>query len=153
MVYLTRKEYFCASHRLFNPKYSDEKNFEIYGKCSYPHGHGHNYELEVTVVGIPNESTGMILDLKNLSDIIKREITEKVDHRYLNIDVDFLQGIVPTAENLVHAFWKVLNPNIPNGKLYSIRLSETPNNYAEYRGGLQKRGNFSRVVMGRMSAK
>ena len=134
MVYLTRKEHFCASHRLFNPKFSDEKNFQIYGKCSYPHGHGHNYELEVTVVGTPDESTGMILDLKNLSDIIRREITKKVDHRYLNIDVDFLQGIIPTAENLVRAFWEVLNSSIPHSKLYSIKLSETPNNYAEYRG-------------------
>jgi 6-pyruvoyltetrahydropterin/6-carboxytetrahydropterin synthase len=134
MVYLTRKEYFCASHRLYNPDYSDEKNFKIYGKCSYPNGHGHNYDLEVTVVGQPDESTGMIIDLKDLSEMIRREITEKVDHRNLNVDVDFLRGIIPTAENLVRIFWKVLDSSMQNCRLYSIKLSETPNNYAEYRG-------------------
>ncbi len=134
MVYLTRKEYFCASHRLFNPKFSDEKNLQIYGKCAYANGHGHNYELEVTVVGEPVPETGMILDLKILSDIIKKEITDKVDHRHLNIDVDFLQGIIPTAENIAVVFWNILAPKIPVGKLYSLKVYETPNNYAEYRG-------------------
>ncbi|MBI3195326.1 MAG: 6-carboxytetrahydropterin synthase [Ignavibacteriae bacterium] len=134
MVYLTRKEYFCASHRLFNPKFSDEKNLQIYGKCAYANGHGHNYELEVTVVGEPVDETGMILDLKILSDIIKKEITDKVDHRHLNIDVDFLQGIIPTAENIAIIFWNILAPKIPVGKLYSLKVYETPNNFAEYRG-------------------
>ncbi|MBI5217239.1 MAG: 6-carboxytetrahydropterin synthase [Ignavibacteriae bacterium] len=134
MVYLTRKEYFCASHRLFNPRFSDEKNLQIYGKCAYANGHGHNYELEVTVVGEPDPETGMILDLKILSDIIKKEITDKVDHRHLNIDVDFLQGIIPTAENIAVVFWNILAPKIPIGKLYSLKVYETPNNYAEYRG-------------------
>ncbi len=134
MVYLTRKEYFCASHRLFNPKFPDEQNLEIYGKCAFPNGHGHNYELVVTVTGEPHPDTGMILDLKVLSDIIKKEITDKVDHKHLNVDVDFLQGMIPTAENLVVAFWKILEPKLPAGKLYSIRVYETPNNYAEYRG-------------------
>lgn len=134
MIYLTRREHFCASHRLFNPEYSDEKNLQIYGKCSYPHGHGHNYDLEVTIVGNPDESTGMIIDLKDLSEIIRREITEKVDHRHLNVDIDFLRGIIPTAENLVRVFWKVLYPKLDKCRLFSIRLSETPNNYAEYRG-------------------
>ncbi|MBI3195723.1 MAG: 6-carboxytetrahydropterin synthase [Ignavibacteriae bacterium] len=134
MVYLTRKEYFCASHRLFNPKFSDEKNLQIYGKCAYANGHGHNYELEVTVVGEPVDETGMILDLKILSDIIKKEITDKVDHRHLNIDVDFLQGIIPTAENIAIVFWNILAPKIPVGKLYSLKVYETPNNFAEYRG-------------------
>ncbi len=134
MVYLTRKEYFCASHRLFNPKFSDEKNLQIYGKCAYANGHGHNYELEVTVVGEPEPETGMILDLKILSDIIKKEITDKVDHKHLNIDVDFLQGIIPTAENIAVVFWNILAPKIPIGKLYSLKVYETPNNYAEYRG-------------------
>ncbi len=134
MVYLSRKEYFCASHRLFNPKFSQEENLKIYGKCAYANGHGHNYELEVTVIGEPNPDTGMILDLKILSDIIKKEITDKVDHRHLNIDIDFLQGIIPTAENLAMVFWNMLAPKINPGKLYSIRVSETPNNFAEYRG-------------------
>lgn len=134
MVYLTRKEHFCASHVLSNPKFSEKENFEIYGKCSYPHGHGHNYEIEVTVVGEPDKNTGMILDLKKLSEIIQREIIEKVDHKHLNIDVDFLKGIIPTAENLAVVFWNILSPKIPVGRLYSIKVSETPNNYAEYRG-------------------
>jgi 6-pyruvoyltetrahydropterin/6-carboxytetrahydropterin synthase len=133
MVYLTRKEHFCASHRLFNPKFSDEENLRIYGKCAYPNGHGHNYEIEVTVVGKPQPETGMILDLKRLSDIVKTEIIEKVDHRHLNIDVDFLKGIIPTAENLSMVFWQLLEPKITEGKLYSVRVYETPKNYAEYR--------------------
>lgn len=134
MIYLTRKEYFCASHRLFNPKFSDEKNFAIYGKCANPNSHGHNYELEVTVFGIPDPDTGMILDLKELSEIIKREIVEKVDHKYLNIDVPFLKNVIPTAENLVKSFWNILESKIPHGKLYSLKLYETNNNYVEYRG-------------------
>ncbi|MGA2622497.1 MAG: 6-carboxytetrahydropterin synthase [Bacteroidota bacterium] len=135
MVYLTRREYFCASHRLFNPKFSDEKNLEIYGKCAYPNGHGHNYELVVTVVGEPDRDTGMIMDLKKLSELVNREIIDKVDHRYLNIDVDFLKDVIPTAENLSVAFWDILSPRIAPGRLWSVRIYENANNYAEYRGG------------------
>ncbi|MBU1298854.1 MAG: 6-carboxytetrahydropterin synthase [Bacteroidetes bacterium] len=134
MIYLTRKEYFSASHRLFNEKFSEEKNAEIYGKCAYPYGHGHNYEVAVTIVGEPDPDTGMILDLKKLSDLINEEIIEKVDHKHLNIDVDFLKGIIPTTENLAMAFWKILEPKIKFGKLYSITISETSNNFAEYKG-------------------
>ena len=134
MVFLTRKEHFCASHRLFNPKFSEKENLDIYGKCAYPNGHGHNYEIEVTVAGDPDKETGMILDLKKLSDIIEAEILEKVDHKHLNFDVDFLKGIIPTAENLGIVFWNILSPKITSGKLYSIRIYETPNNFAEYRG-------------------
>ncbi len=134
MVYLTRKEHFCASHRLFNPKFSEKENLEIYGKCAYPNGHGHNYEIEVTVAGDPDADTGMILDLKKLSDIIDAEILEKVDHRHLNFDVDFLQGIIPTAENLAMVFWNILASKISAGELYSIKVYETPNNFAEFRG-------------------
>jgi 6-pyruvoyltetrahydropterin/6-carboxytetrahydropterin synthase len=134
MVYLTRKEYFSASHRLFNENFSEEKNTEIYGKCAYPYGHGHNYEVAVTISGEPDPDTGMILDLKKISDLIKEEIIEKVDHKHLNIDVDFLKGIIPTAENIAKAFWKILEPKIKHGKLYSIVISETTNNFAEYRG-------------------
>ncbi|HEV8539274.1 MAG TPA: 6-carboxytetrahydropterin synthase [Bacteroidota bacterium] len=134
MVYLTRKEHFCASHRLFNSKFSEKENLEIYGKCAYPNGHGHNYELEVTVAGTPDKDTGMILDLKKLSDIIEAEITTKVDHKHLNFDVDFLTGVIPTAENLATVFWKILAPKIISGKLFSIKVYETPNNFAEFRG-------------------
>ncbi|HUL43043.1 MAG TPA: 6-carboxytetrahydropterin synthase [Bacteroidota bacterium] len=134
MVYLTRKEHFCASHRLFNPKFSEKENLEIYGKCAYPNGHGHNYELEITVSGEPDPQTGMILDLKKLSDIIEEQILHHVDHKHLNFDVDFLRGIIPTAENLAMVFWKILETKVPQGKLSSVRVYETPNNYAEYRG-------------------
>ena len=134
MVYLTRKEHFCASHRLFNPKLSDEENLKIYGKCAYANGHGHNYEIEVTVIGEPDPDTGMILDLKKLSDIIDEEIIDIVDHRHLNYDIDFLKGIIPTAENLAMEFWKILEKKVVLGKLYSVKVSETNNNIAEYRG-------------------
>jgi len=134
MIYLTRKEYFCASHRLFNPKFSDERNLAVYGKCANPNSHGHNYELEVTVIGVPDPDTGMILDLKELSEIVRREIIDKVDHKYLNIDVPFLENVIPTAENLVKCFWNILESKIPHGKLYSLKLYETNNNYVEYRG-------------------
>ncbi len=134
MVYLTRKEHFCASHRLFNPKFSDERNLEIYGKCAYPNGHGHNYELEVTLVGDPEKDTGMIMDLKKLAELIDAEILAKVDHKHLNFDVDFLKGVIPTAENIAMVFWNIICPKIAAGRLYSIKVYETPNNFAEYRG-------------------
>ncbi|HMD14241.1 MAG TPA: 6-carboxytetrahydropterin synthase, partial [Bacteroidota bacterium] len=121
-------------HRLFNPKFSDKENLEIYGKCAYPNGHGHNYEIEVTVAGDPDADTGMILDLKKLSDIIDIEILQKVDHKHLNFDVDFLLGIIPTAENLAMVFWNILSPKISAGELFSIKVYETPNNFAEFRG-------------------
>jgi 6-pyruvoyltetrahydropterin/6-carboxytetrahydropterin synthase len=134
MIYLTRKEHFCASHRLFNPKFSEEENLKIYGKCAYANGHGHNYEIEVTVAGDVDPETGMILDLKKLGDILDEQILSFVDHKHLNFDVDFLRGIIPTAENLAEVFWRILFPKIPSGRLFSIRVYETPNNYAEYRG-------------------
>ena len=134
MVYLTRKEHFCASHRLFNPKFSEKENLSIYGKCAYPNGHGHNYEIEVTVAGEPDPETGMILDLKKIADIIEAEILEKVDHRHLNFDVPFLADVIPTAENLAMVFWKLLSPKISAGKLFSVKVYETSNNFAEYRG-------------------
>jgi 6-pyruvoyltetrahydropterin/6-carboxytetrahydropterin synthase len=134
MVYLTRKEHFCASHRLFNPKFSEKENLDIYGKCAYPNGHGHNYEIEVTVAGEPDPETGMILDLKKLADIIDAEILVKVDHRHLNFDVEFLRGVIPTAENLAVVFWDILAPKLAAGKLFSVKVYETPNNFADYRG-------------------
>jgi 6-pyruvoyltetrahydropterin/6-carboxytetrahydropterin synthase len=134
MVYLTRKEQFAASHRLFNPTFSDVKNFEVFGKCANPNGHGHNYEIEVTLIGMPDPETGMIMDLKKLSDLVEKELLDKVDHKHLNMDVDFLKGIIPTAENLAVKFWNILEPKIPAGKLYSIKLAESGNNIVEYKG-------------------
>ncbi len=135
MVYVTRKARFSASHRLFNPSWSDAKNAAVFGKCNNPNGHGHNSTLEVTVAGDPPSETGMVIDLKTLADIIEAEVIVRVDHKHLNLDVDFLRGVIPTAENMAVAFWKILEPKITGGTLYSIRLHESENNSVEYRGG------------------
>ncbi len=135
MVFVTRRATFSASHRLYNPALSDQRNFEVFDKCANPSGHGHNYVLEVTVAGEPGKETGYVIDLKKLKQIMKEEILDKVDHKHLNHDVDVLKGIIPTAENVAKAFWKILEPKITEGKLYSIRLHETENNVVEYKGG------------------
>jgi 6-pyruvoyltetrahydropterin/6-carboxytetrahydropterin synthase len=134
MVYVTRKAHFSASHRLYNPAWPDEKNNLVFGKCNNRNGHGHNYDIEVTVAGDPPAETGMVIDLKKLADIIENELIERVDHKHLNEDVDFLKGIIPTAENMAAAFWKILDPRIREGKLVSIRLFESEDNFVEYRG-------------------
>ncbi len=134
MVYITRKAHFCASHRLYNPEWSEEKNYAVFGKCNNPNGHGHNYDLEVTVAGKPPAESGMVMDLKKLADIIEEAVVERVDHKHLNLDVDFMKGIIPTAENMAIEFWKILNPRITEGKLYSIKVYESGNNFVEYRG-------------------
>jgi 6-pyruvoyltetrahydropterin/6-carboxytetrahydropterin synthase len=134
MVYVTRKAQFCAAHRLYNPQWSDEKNSAVFGKCNNPNGHGHNYEIEVTVAGDPPRETGMVIDLKKLADIIECEIVDRVDHKHMNVDVDFMSGCIPTAENMALAFWKILEPKIKEGRLVSIKLSESGNNFVEYRG-------------------
>ena len=134
MVYVTRKAHFAAAHRLYNPSWSMEENYKVFGKCNNPNGHGHNYNIEVTVAGVPPPETGMVIDLKVLAEIVDRELIELVDHKHLNVDVPFLAGIIPTAENMAMAFWKVLAPKIPFGTLYSIKLYESENNLVEYRG-------------------
>lgn len=134
MVYVTRRAQFCASHRLYNPAWSDQKNAEVFGKCNNPNGHGHNYEIEVTVAGTPPAETGMVIDLKKLADIIDTELIERVDHKHMNLDVEFMKGRIPTAENMAMEFWKILEPKIPEGKLVCIRLYESTNNLVEYRG-------------------
>ena len=134
MIYITRKLEFCASHRLFNPEYSDEKNAEVFGLCSNPNGHGHNYVLEVTVCGEVHPETGMVLDLKTLKKLVTDEIIDKVDHKNLNVDVPFLKDVIPTAENLAIYFWEVLEPKLQNGKLQEIKLYESPRNFVVYRG-------------------
>lgn len=135
MLYITRRAEFCSSHRLFNPHFSDEKNERIYGRCSNPNGHGHSYAMEVTICGTPDPDTGMIMDLKDLKALIEREIVGKVDHKNLNLDVDFLAGVIPTTENLVVSFWEILGKNLPpNCRLQEVRLWETENNIAFYRG-------------------
>lgn len=134
MLYVTRRVYFSASHRLFNPSFSEEKNNEIFDKCNNFHGHGHNYTVEVTVAGIPDPQTGYVIDLKLLKTILDREIIDKVDHKHLNFDVDFLADIIPTAENIAIAFWQILESKIPHGKLHTIKVFESENNFVEYRG-------------------
>ncbi len=129
MIYVTRREVFSASHRIYNPRLSDEENFELYGKCSNPNGHGHNYELEVTIAGEINPETGYLIDLSELKNIIRKNINKN-----LNIDVEFLKGKIPTAENILISIWEQLKDKIPNGRLYSIKLYETENNYVEFRG-------------------
>jgi 6-pyruvoyltetrahydropterin/6-carboxytetrahydropterin synthase len=136
MIYITRRETFSAAHRLFKPDLSDEENFNIFGKCSNPNWHGHNYILEVTVVGNIDPNTGFVLDIKKLKDIIHTYVISKIDHKNLNLDTDFMRNINPTSENICIAIWNQLVDKIPNGKLYSVKLYETENNYFEYRGEL-----------------
>lgn len=134
MVYITRRETFAAAHRLFKPGLSDEENLLLFGKCSNPNWHGHNYTLEVVVAGTVNPDTGFVLDIKNLKQIIHENVISKVDHKNLNIDTEFMNGLIPTSENIVTAIWNQLKNKISGGKLYSVKLYETENNYFEYRG-------------------
>jgi 6-pyruvoyltetrahydropterin/6-carboxytetrahydropterin synthase len=134
MVYVKRRAHFSASHRLYNPAFSDRRNQEVFDKCNNPNGHGHNYVIDVVVRGLPQPDTGYVIDLKVLADIMEREIIQKVDHKHLNYDVEFLRGIIPTAENIAIAFWRILEPAIPSGELYSITVRESDNNSVEYFG-------------------
>jgi 6-pyruvoyltetrahydropterin/6-carboxytetrahydropterin synthase len=134
MVYITRRETFAAAHRLFKPGVSDDENYKMFGKCSHPNWHGHNYTLEVVVAGEVNPETGFVMDVKELKNIIHKYVIEKVDHKNLNLDTDFMRGIIPTSENICIAIWNQLKDKIPSGRLYSVKLYETENNYFEYRG-------------------
>ena len=134
MVYVTRRETFNAAHRLYNSNYSDEENLRIFGKCSNPNWHGHNYVLEVVVKGKVDESTGFVINQKDLKRIICEKVIDKMDHKNLNIETDFMQGVIPTSENIVKAIWEQLVKEIKQGNLYSVKLYETENNYFEYRG-------------------
>ncbi len=139
MIYITRKLEFCASHRLYNPDYSDEKNAEVFGLCNNPNGHGHNYVMEVTVKGEVHPETGMVLDLKALKKLVNEEIILKVDHKNLNVDVAFLKDVIPTAENLAIQFWEVLESRLKGGKLHEIKLYESERNFVIYRGNSRER--------------
>ena len=134
MIYITRIEHFNAAHKLFNPSWSREKNELVFGKCANENWHGHNFELHVTLKGMPDEETGFVFDVKKLSSIVKEQVIEKLDHKNLNVDVDFLKDVIPTAENLVVEFWKVLEKRLPKGLLFEVKLRETENNYSYYRG-------------------
>lgn len=138
MVYVSRKEHFNAAHKLYNPAWSEEKNKEVFGPCANANWHGHNFELITTVQGIPDPDTGFVVDLKALSLIIKEKIIDRLDHKNLNLDVDFMEGKMASCEILVMEIWKILDPEIkaitPKGRLHSLKLYETPRNFVEYFG-------------------
>ncbi len=125
---------FSAAHRLHNPNRDADWNRRTYDKCDNPGGHGHNYTLEVSVKGRIDPETGMVIDLKQLKDIMRDRVVDRVDHTNLNEDVDFLRGVIPTAENLARSFWEQLAPAIPRGELYEVFLQETDRNSVRYRG-------------------
>lgn len=134
VVYITRRETFAAAHRLFKPELSDEENLKLFGKCSNPNWHGHNYILEVIVTGEVDADTGFVMDLKDLKEIVRKNVISKVDHKNLNLDTDFMKDKIPTSENIVIAIWNELDDKITKGKLFSVKLYETENNYFEYKG-------------------
>ena len=135
-VQVIRRERFNAAHRLFNPNWSDEKNEQIFGKCANKNWHGHNYNLFVTVEGTVEPDTGYVIDLKVLSDIIKNRIVDKMDHKNLNLEVDFMKDTITTAENIAIKIYEELESDIQatGNNLYSVKLYETENNYVEYYG-------------------
>lgn len=134
IVTVTRRMTFNAAHRVHNPELSDLENARLFGKCNNPNWHGHNYVLEVSVRGPVEERTGYVMDLAHLREVVGREIIEKVDHRNLNVDVDFMHGVIPTTENLAVACWRILAPAIAPAQLQRIRLWESENNMVEYAG-------------------
>ena len=134
MIYVTRRAEFAASHYYHNPKFSAEENRRIFGKCNNPHGHGHNYTLEVTVAGEVDPSTGMVMDLKELKKLIEKEVLELMDHRFLNKEVPAFATAIPTTENIAAEIWKLVAPKLKVGRLYRIRLYETPDLFVDYFG-------------------
>jgi 6-pyruvoyltetrahydropterin/6-carboxytetrahydropterin synthase len=133
-VTVTRRLNFNAAHRLHNPELSDAENKSLFGPCNNANWHGHNYRLDVSVTGDIEAKSGYVMDLKKLRDVVEQHLVDKMDHRNLNIDVDFMEGINPTAENLVVACWNVLAPVVRPATLARLRLWETDNNYVEYEG-------------------
>jgi 6-pyruvoyltetrahydropterin/6-carboxytetrahydropterin synthase len=137
MIYISRQEHFNAAHKLFNPKWSDERNREVFGPCANVNWHGHNYDLIVTVKGQPDPDTGFVVDLKALSDLLRVHVIDQVDHKNLNLDVPFMAGQMASTENLAIAFWQIIErelPAITEAQLHCIKLYETPRNFVEYYG-------------------
>ena len=134
VVTVTKRLTFNAAHRVHNPELSDAENQSLFGKCNNPNWHGHNYVLEVSVTGPVEEKTGYVMDLGAIKRVVQEEIVGKMDHRNLNLEVDFMRGINPTTENIVVACWRVLEPKIRPNRLTRLRLIETENNYVEYEG-------------------
>ncbi len=137
MIFITRKEHFNAAHKLYNDTWSEAKNLEVFGKCANKNWHGHNYELYVTVKGEVNKETGFVVNLKDLGDLIKMDITEILDHKNLNMDVPALVNVLPSTENMAIFIWDILMPKIKKmgADLHCVKLVETENNYVEYFGG------------------
>lgn len=137
MIFITRRERFNAAHKLYNEHWSAEKNATVFGKCANANWHGHNFDLIVTVKGEVDPDTGFVVNLKELSTLIRRRIIDKVDHTNLNMDVDFMKGIMPSTENLAMAIWQQLAGEVSamGAQLHCIKLVETENNYVEYFGG------------------
>jgi len=136
MVYLTRIEHFNAAHKLYNPNWSKDKNDEVFGKCANENWHGHNFELFVTIKGDPDPDTGFIFDAKKLGALVTEKVTEKLDHRNLNVDVDFMKDKLCSIENLVIGIWNELEPHLPLPvQLHCLKLVETPKIFVEYYGG------------------
>lgn len=135
MIFLTRHEHFNAAHKLYNPSWTEEKNREVFGKCANSNWHGHNYELIVTIKGEVDPDTGFLMDVKKLSTLLQHEVCDKLDHKNLNLDVDFMQGILASTENLAIAIWKQIVPHLPeNVQLHCVKLYETPRICVEYFG-------------------
>ena len=135
MVYLTRQEHFNAAHKLYNPNWSNEQNNAVFGVCANENWHGHNYDLYVTVKGNPDPETGFVYDVKKLSQLIKSQAVDKLDHKNLNLDVDFMAGKLCSTENFAIAIWEQLAPHLPSSvELHCIKLYETPRIYVEYFG-------------------
>jgi 6-pyruvoyltetrahydropterin/6-carboxytetrahydropterin synthase len=136
MIYLTRRERFCAAHRMFREEWSDEENHRIFGKCSNPNWHGHNYTMWVTVKGEPSEEYGFVMNINILKQIILDNIINKIDHKNINLEVDFMKGKIATTESLAMAIWNELIPFVEKtgAKLHCIKIEETENNSIEYYG-------------------
>jgi 6-pyruvoyltetrahydropterin/6-carboxytetrahydropterin synthase len=136
MIYITRRERFNAAHMLRNEKWSDEKNIEVFGKCANQNWHGHNFELFVTVKGEVNEDTGFVVNLKDLASVIQNKVIEKLDHKNLNLDVDFMRGKMASTEVLAIAIWEELESDINQlgAALHLVKVQETENNFVEYFG-------------------
>ena len=135
MVYLTRQEHFNAAHKLYNPNWSNEQNNAVFGVCANENWHGHNYDLYVTVKGNPDPETGFVYDVKKLSQLIKSQAVDKLDHKNLNLDVDFMAGKLCSTENLAIAIWEQLAPHLPSSvEFHCIKLYEPPRIYVEYFG-------------------
>jgi 6-pyruvoyltetrahydropterin/6-carboxytetrahydropterin synthase len=136
MVFITRVEHFNAAHKLYNPGWSREKNEDVFGKCANENWHGHNFELYVTLKGWPDQETGFVFDVKKLSGILREHIIDKLDHKNLNEDVEFMKGKICSIENLVIGIWDQLIPHLPpNTQLHALKLYETPRIFVEYFGG------------------